>query len=208
MTENVISLNAPGTGNSGDGNRPEPDRGWALMEQGVVGLVIIVVIVSVLAYAVTLWLRKDVASEATNIQTIITSTQGLLKDTDGYNFTSAAKMTGALIQQGGVSRSMTIRGDVQSGTATLWNTWGGAVTLAPLNAAGFNNGFTLTYEKVPQAACVQIATRLSKSGVVDGITINATAHADGKVTSEQAGTECTKDSGRTGTNKLIFTVNN
>ncbi|EDI1751112.1 pilus assembly protein PilX [Salmonella enterica] len=206
MTENVISLN--GTGNTGSsGHSPEPDRGWAMMEQGVVGLVIILVIVSVLGYAVTLWLRKDVASEATNIQTIITSTQGLLKDSDGYNFTSAAKMTGSLIQQGGVSRSMTIRGDVQAGTATLWNTWGGAVTLTPLNTAGFNNGFTLTYEKVPQAACVQIATRLSKSGVVDGITINATAHADGKVTSEQAGTQCTKDSGRTGTNKLIFTVN-
>ncbi|ESG75057.1 type 4 pilus major pilin, partial [Salmonella enterica] len=41
-----------------------------------------------------------------------------------------------------------------------------------------------------------------------GITINATAHADGKVTTEQAGAQCTKDSGRTGTNKLIFTVNN
>ncbi|RIQ13720.1 type 4 pilus major pilin, partial [Salmonella enterica] len=156
MNESVISLNS---GNGG--NRREPDRGWALMEQGVVGIVIIVVIVSVLAYALTLWLRKDVASETTNIQTIITSTQGLLKDSDGYNFTSAAKMTGALIQQGGVSRSMTIRGDVQAGTATLWNTWGGAVTLTPLNTAGFNNGFTLTYEKVPQAACVQIATRLS-----------------------------------------------
>ncbi|EBW6364051.1 pilus assembly protein PilX [Salmonella enterica subsp. enterica serovar Oranienburg] len=208
MTENVISLNVPGSGNTGDGNRPEPDRGWALMEQGVVGLVILLVIVSVLAYAVTLWLRKDVASEATNIQTIITSTQGLLKDTDGYNFTSPAKMTGSLIQQGGVAKNMTIRGDIQSGMATLWNTWGGAVTLAPLNTAGFNNGFTLTYEKVPQAACVQIATRLSKSGVVDGITINAAAHPDGKVTSEQAGTQCTKDNGRTGTNKLIFTVNN
>ncbi|EHM9592213.1 pilus assembly protein PilX, partial [Salmonella enterica subsp. enterica serovar Java] len=85
MTENVISLN--GTGNPASGGKPpEPDRGWAMMEQGVVGLVIILVIVSVLGYAVTLWLRKDVASEATNIQTIITSTQGLLKDSDGYNF--------------------------------------------------------------------------------------------------------------------------
>ncbi|HHR3735416.1 TPA: hypothetical protein ACS5XR_004895 [Salmonella enterica] len=38
---------------------------------------------------------------------------------------------------------------------------GWTVTLAPLNAAGFNNGFILTCEKVAQMASVQIATRLS-----------------------------------------------
>ncbi|EAV3689545.1 pilus assembly protein PilS [Salmonella enterica] len=115
-------------------------------------------------------------------------------------------MAGSLIQQGRVSKRMTIRGDMQLGTATQWETW--AVALAPLNAVGFNNGFTLTYEKVPQVGSVQIATPMSKPGVVDGIIINATAHAGGKVTSELAGTECTKDIGRIGTNKLLFTENN
>lgn len=147
------------------------------------------------------------ASESSNVQTIITSTQGLLKGTDGYTFTSAAKMTGALIQMGGVPKSMTIRGTPSSGTATLYNTWGGSVTVAPSTTAGFNNGFTVTYEKVPQDACIQLATQISRTGLVNGITLNATAHSDGKVTTEQASAQCTADSGSTGTNKLIFTVN-
>lgn len=56
-------------------------------------------------------------------------------------------MTGALIQMGGVPKTMTVRGTPSSGTATLYNSWGGAVTVAPASTSGFNNGFTVTYEK-------------------------------------------------------------
>ncbi|MCD3742893.1 pilus assembly protein PilX, partial [Salmonella enterica subsp. enterica serovar Anatum] len=72
---------------------------------------------------------------------------------------------------------------------------------------GFNNGFTVTYDKVPQDACIQIATRISKTGLTNGITLNSTAHSDGKVTTEEASTQCKADNGSTGTNKLIFTIN-
>ncbi|EJT9668100.1 pilus assembly protein PilX [Salmonella enterica] len=190
-----------------DGGSAPQAKGWGIMEQITIALAVIVVIALVLGSFYLLRSRTNVANESSNVQTIITSTQGLLKGTDGYTFTSAAKMTGALIQMGGVPKSMTIRGTPSSGTATLYNTWGGSVTVAPSSTAGFNNGFTVTYEKVPQDACIQIATQISRTGLVNGITLNATAHSDGKVSTEQASAQCTADSGSTGTNKLIFTVN-
>ncbi|EAB7495050.1 pilus assembly protein PilX [Salmonella enterica subsp. enterica serovar Muenchen] len=182
-------------------------KGWGIMEQGAIALIVIVVIALVLGGLYMLRSRTSVANESANIQTIITSTQGLLKGSDGYTFTSAAKMTGALIQMGGVPKSMTVRGTPSSGTASLYNSWGGDVTVAPASTSGFNNGFSVTYEKVPQDACIQIATQISRSGLANGITLNSTAHNDGKVTTEQASAQCTADNGSTGTNKLIFTIN-
>ncbi|EDS5053790.1 pilus assembly protein PilX [Salmonella enterica] len=190
-----------------DSGPAQQAKGWGMLEQITIALAVIVVIALVLGSVYLLRSRTNVASESSNVQTIITSTQGLLKGTDGYTFTSAAKMTGALIQMGGVPKSMTIRGTPSSGTATLYNTWGGSVTVSPSTTAGFNNGFTVTYEKVPQDACIQLATQISRTGLVNGITLNATAHSDGKVSTEQASAQCTADSGSTGTNKLIFTVN-
>lgn len=183
------------------------DKGWGIMEQGAIALIVIVVIALVLGGLYMLRSRTSVANESANIQTIITSTQGLLKGGDGYTFTSSARMTGALIQMGGVPKSMTVRGTPSSGSATLYNSWGGNVTIAPASTSGFNNGFTVTYEKVPQDACIQIATQISRSGLTNGITVNSTAHSDGKVTTEEASAQCTADNGSTGTNKLIFTIN-
>lgn len=183
------------------------DKGWGIMEQGAIALVVIVVLTLVFGGLYMLRSRTSVANESSNIQTIITSTQGLLKGSDGYTFTSSAKMTGALIQMGGVPRTMTVRGTPSSGSATLYNSWGGDVTIAPASTSGFNNGFTVTYEKVPQDACIQIATQISRTGLTNGITLNSTAHSDGKVTTEEAGAQCTADNGSTGTNKLIFTIN-
>ncbi|MBB7735279.1 pilus assembly protein PilX [Escherichia coli] len=183
------------------------DKGWGIMEQGAIALVVIIVLALVFGGLYMLRSRTSVANESSNIQTIITSTQGLLKGSDGYTFTSGAKMTGALIQMGGVPKTMTVRGTPSSGTATLYNSWGGDVTVAPASTSGFNNGFTVTYEKVPQDACIQIATQISRTGLTNGITLNSTAHSDGKVTTEEASAQCTADNGSTGTNKLIFTIN-
>lgn len=108
------------------------DKGWGIMEQGAIALVVIIVLALVFGGLYMLRSRTGVANESSNIQTIITSTQGLLKGSDGYTFTSGAKMTGALIQMGGVPKTMTVRGTPSSGTATLYNSWGGAVTVAPL----------------------------------------------------------------------------
>ncbi|WP_279344027.1 type 4 pilus major pilin, partial [Salmonella enterica] len=68
--------------------------------------------------------EKDAGSELTNYQNLATNTIGLMKGVDGYAFSSGAKMTGILIQNG-AAKGMTINGDPASGTATLANTWGG-----------------------------------------------------------------------------------
>ncbi|KAA1195736.1 type 4 pilus major pilin [Photorhabdus heterorhabditis] len=184
-----------------------PERGWAILENGAVALVVIAVITVVLGGIYMLYDRKDAVVETTNLQTIISSTQGLMKGSGGYEFSHADRMTGVLIQLGGVPKSMTVRGDTTVGNATLWNTWGGQVKVGPSSTGGFNNGFTVTYERVPQSACVSLATGMSRGGSASEIAINNTHHADGKVTLESASTECTRNNGHTGTNKLIFTIN-
>lgn len=187
--------------------RKSPHRGWGIMEQGGIALGVIAVIALVLGGIYGLKSKTNVGTESSNIQTIITSTQSLMAGSDGYSFSSGAKMMGALIQMNAIPRTMRVGGDRSSGTATLYNTWGGEVTLDTVTTDGFANGFKLTYQKVPQAECIQLAAELSKSAIANGITINSTSHDDGKVNVEEASAQCTADSNGTGTNKLVFTVN-
>ncbi|MEI7307111.1 type 4 pilus major pilin [Pectobacterium atrosepticum] len=186
-----------------------PDRGWGFLEQGGIALVIIFVIIVVLGGYNLVKKRVNVGLEAANIQTLITTGQNLMKSAEGYDFTSTQKMTGALIQMDAVPKSMTVRGTPSSGIATLHNVWGGAVTLGAVASAasGFNSGFSVTYEKVPQAECIQLVTQVSRSQIANGITLNSTGHNDGIVTTEEASSQCTADSGNAGTNRLVFTVN-
>lgn len=182
-------------------------RGWGFLEQGSIALIVLVVIGLVLGGYFALKNNVNVGKESSNIQSLITSTQNLLKGGDGYTFTSGAKMMGALIQMKVQPKSMTVRGTASSGSATLYNGWGGEVTLSPVTVSGFSNGFSLTYEMVPQDACVSLSTQLSRAKIADAITVNSTAHSDGVVTTEEASAQCTADNGSTGTNKLIFTLN-
>jgi len=181
-------------------------RGWGFLEQGSIALIVLVVIGLVLGSYFSLKNNVSVSKESSNIQSLIASTQNLLKGTDGYTFSSGAKMVGALIQMNAYPKTMTVRGTANSGNATLYNGWGGAVTLSPEAVSGFSNGFSLIYELVPQNACVQLTTQLSRASIADAITINTTAHSDGKVTTEKASAQCTADNGSSGTNKLTFTV--
>lgn len=182
-------------------------RGWGFLEQGSIAVVVLVVIGIVLAGYYVLKNTVSVSNESSNIQSLLTSTQNMLKGSDGYTFTSGAKMMGSLIQMKLQPKGMTVRGTATSGNATLYNGWGGAVTLSPVTISGFSNGFSLTYDMVPQNACVSLVTQLSRAGIADAITVNSTAHSDGIVTTEEASAQCTADNGSTGTNKLIFSMN-
>lgn len=177
------------------------------MEQGGVALAVIAVIALVLGAMYGLRSKTNVGTESSNIQTIITSAQNLLAGSDGYSFSSGAKMMGALIQMNAIPRTMRIGGDRTSGTATLYNTWGGEITLDPITTNGFANGFKLIYDKVPQAECIQLSTVVGKSAIANGISINSNSHDDGKVTTEDASSQCTADNSGSGSNKLTFTVN-
>ncbi|MCE6966338.1 pilus assembly protein PilX [Enterobacter sp. MW07] len=182
-------------------------RGWAFLEQGSILLLVLVGIGIILTMYTTISNNMKVANESSNIQSLMTASQNLLKASDGYSFSSGAKMMGALIQMKAQPKDMKVQGTVTSGNATLYNVWNGAVTLSPVSVSGFAGGFSLTYEKVPQSACVQLVTKLSRAAVADIITINSTAHSDGNVTTEEASAQCTADNGSSGTNKLIFTLN-
>ncbi|HDZ2454018.1 TPA: pilus assembly protein PilX [Klebsiella pneumoniae] len=186
----------------------QPDRGWGILEHGSIALFTVIVICIVGALVWSLSGKKSVAVEASNIQTVVTNAQQLKQTQGGYNFTSSTTMTGTLIQQGGAPKAgWTIQGTASSGTATMWNSYGGQVVMAPVAFDGFNNGFSVTSQKVPQADCISIVTQLGSGGAFSAISINSTAYSDGVVSAEEAGQSCTSDTGMTGNNTLVFTHN-
>lgn len=186
----------------------QPDRGWGILEHGSIALFTVIVICIVGALVWSLSGKKSVAVETSNIQTVVTNAQQLKQTQGGYNFTSSTTMTGTLIQQGGAPKAgWTIQGTASSGTATMWNSYGGQVVMAPVASDGFNNGFSVTTQKVPQADCISIATQLGSGGAFSAISINSTDYSDGLVSAEEAGQSCTADTGMTGNNTLVFTHN-
>jgi hypothetical protein len=71
---------------------------------------------------------------------------------------------------------------------------------------GQNTAFSLTYTQVPQEACAQLAQKMSGANNVASTSINGTA-TSGAVSASVVASQCTADSGSTGTNTLIFTSN-
>ncbi|HBR1031166.1 TPA: hypothetical protein L9K80_004900 [Klebsiella quasipneumoniae subsp. similipneumoniae] len=100
----------------------------------------------------------------------MTNTSSMLKTRNGYVDVSID----ALYRAGGVPSAMSY--DMSGGT--LNNTWGGEVKVATgtgssgATVSNENLAFTLTYEKVPESACVNIANQLSRTGAIAGITVN------------------------------------
>lgn len=182
-------------------------RGVLSIEMAVILAVIVVMVVVIFANSGSLFRKNDTTMELGNMQEIMTQTRTLLKTQGGYEFSDAARMTGSLIQFGGVPASMTTVGDRSSGSATVINTWGGSVTVqAEASGGGSKTGFSLTYDAVPQEACVTMATKMSQTSVVSETTLNGTMTA-GPVTASDAGSQCQADTGSTGNNTLKFKSN-
>lgn len=178
-----------------------------LPEAIIVTAVSLLVIVGIYAGGTGLFKSADYNEEMSNVSEIMTNTRSMLKTGGVYDFSSGATMTGALIQFGGSPGSMAVIGTKSSGSATLNNRWGGTVTVAPVNTnGGQNTAFSLTYTQVPQEACAQMSQKLSGANNVASTGINGST-TSGLVSSSVAGTQCTADSGSTGTNTLVFTSN-
>lgn len=170
-------------------------------------LILMLVIVGILAATRSAFSSNDVNNELDNIEFMVNKTRTLLKQGGIYDFTDSGDMTGMLIEYGGVPDTMNISGDKTSGSATLQNAWGGAVTEEPVaDSSGNNTGFSVTYNDVTQAACATLSGKLSSTGLIDTTSINGTV-TDGAVSVSDAGTQCTADSGSKGSNVLIFTSN-
>lgn len=178
-----------------------------LIEAGVYFILAILVIAVAFTQGGSLFNRNDATTEYTNAGEILSSARSMLKTNGIYNFSSATSMTGALIEFGGAPGGMTIVGTKSSGTATLANLWGGAVTVQPVaTAGGQKSSFSLTYNAVPQEACITLATKLSADANVVATKVNGTT-TNGVVDTSAVGTQCTADSGSAGTNVLTFTSN-
>ncbi|WP_099319802.1 type 4 pilus major pilin [Erwinia amylovora] len=178
-----------------------------LPEAIIVSAVAMLIIVTVYASGGGLFRSADYNEEMSNVSDIMTNTRSMLKTGGVYDFSSAATMTGALVQFGGSPGSMAIIGTKSSGSATLNNRWGGTVTVTPVSTnGGQNTAFSLTYTQVPQEACAQMTQKLSGANNVASTSINGST-TSGVVSSSVAGSQCTADSGSTGTNTLVFTSN-
>lgn len=110
-----------------------------LQEAVIVGIAVLIVLVYVLASGNGLFSRSDYTEEMSNAGEIMTNTRGMLKTSGTYQFSSAATMTGALVQFGGAPGSMAVIGTKSSGSASLNNRWGGSVTVQPVATAGGQN---------------------------------------------------------------------
>ena len=185
-----------------------PHKGSITLSEAIVWFLLLMgVIIGILAATRSAFSSDDVNNELDNVEFMVNKTRTLLKENGIYDFSDDAAMTGALIEYGGVPDTMNVTGEKSSGSATLQNTWGGAVTEAPVaDSSGNNTGFSVTYNAVPQSACAALAGKLSSTGLIDSTSINGTS-TDGAVSVSDAGSQCTADNGSQGTNILIFTSN-
>lgn len=178
-----------------------------LPEAIIVSIVAMIIVVAVYQSGGGLFKSADYSEEMSNSSEIMNNTRGMLKTGGVYNFSSAAAMTGALIQFGGAPGSMAVVGTKSAGNASLNNRWGGTVTVGPVSSGGGQKtAFALTYTQVPQEACAQMSQKLSGANNVASTSINGST-TNGPVDSSIASGKCTADSGSTGTNTLIFTSN-
>ncbi|WP_337263670.1 MULTISPECIES: type 4 pilus major pilin [unclassified Serratia (in: enterobacteria)] len=183
-------------------------RGAITLLEAAIYIVIALVILTV---AITqgggLFNRNDASTEYNNAAELLTNTRTLMKTAGIYDFASAEAMTGAMIQFGGAPANMTVVGTKSSGSATLQNLWGGAVTVQPVaTAGGQTSSFSLTYEAVPLEACITLATKLSAAPSIVTTQVNGTT-THGPVAASAIGAQCTADNGAVGQNSLTFTSN-
>ncbi|ECL7345045.1 TPA: hypothetical protein G9F10_004033 [Salmonella enterica] len=171
---------------------------WAL----IVGVVVAVVLGALAA----VYSHIHANNEMETIQTIITTTENDLSENGIYDYDGASDMTGTLARSGGLPSTITIVGDADSGSATLLNTWKGALTVEPVAGSdGTNTSFLVREEEVPEDACFQLATGVSSAGLTTKVSVNGT-ETDGVLAKSDASTQCTADEGGKGTNTLEFTV--
>lgn len=183
-------------------------RGAITLLEAAIYIVIALVILTV---AITqgggLFNRNDASTEYNNAAELLTNTRTLMKTAGIYDFASAEAMTGAMIQFGGAPANMTVVGTKSSGSATLQNLWGGAVTVQPVaTAGGQTSSFSLTYEAVPLEACITLATKLSAAPSIVTTLVNGTT-TNGPIAASAIGAQCTADNGAVGQNSLTFTSN-
>jgi hypothetical protein len=116
-----------------------------------------------------------------NVDTVIAGTRSTYQGQSGYTGISNTVLLAA-----GVFPSSMVSG------TTITDTFGGAVTVAPDASPSF---FDLTYNNVPQAACVRLASGIQGQSI-QSVSVNGTALSM-PVTASAAAAGCTSTTGNT-----------
>lgn len=90
--------------------------------------------------------------------------------------------------------------------STITNLFGGAVLVTPtiLGGAGLNNGFRISYPRIPGAVCAKLVTMMDKN--IDQITVNSIvvkAYGTGNLNVVQLATACAGDTTGNGVDILF-----
>ncbi|OWQ61363.1 type 4 pilus major pilin [Stenotrophomonas maltophilia] len=160
--------------------------GLTAIELGVCLIVVAVVFGLAAANGSKLWGDSESTNEISNVSSLVSQTRGL-KSVNGYG-TSGTSLLPQLDSLGALPKSMPYS------TGTLTNAWGGNVTLVSTGS-----GFTLTYNSVPKANCIEMALKVSKSGALTTKAGTGAAIA-GPLTAAEATTGCAA-----ATNTVTFT---
>lgn len=158
---------------------PHKQRGF-LSVDGVMWIMLVTIALGFIAWMGYKMLgNSDATIEQSNITSIIANTKKL-KGSSGYG-ASGTNLVPSLIAIDGTG-SMGVSG------STLTNQWNGAVTLV---SAGMS--FTITENNVPKAACITLATKISKDKQTT-TSINGGTASSGEVLPASATTSCSNDS--------------
>ena len=160
---------------------PRKQIGAATLDQiiyTVLGLIALGIFAAIAAKGFS---SSDVRTDISNTTQILQNVRGTLRDPSGYG-AAGTSLVAQCIQQDCVPKNMTVSG------TTLYNQWNGTITIVSTGL-----GFTYTSPQIPQAACVQEATKISASGTYT-LSINGTAQAAGTVANGAAQTACSTSS--------------
>ncbi|OGU24390.1 MAG: hypothetical protein A2580_08610 [Hydrogenophilales bacterium RIFOXYD1_FULL_62_11] len=160
-------------------------RGFTILELLAVLVIGIVVVALAAAGIGRAFASNEANTESRNINELITNIQ-TLKGRAGY----PADIVPVLISSDGLPGNYV----VDSGAVS--NSWDGAVTVA-----GNGNSFTITYNNVPDPACMTIGTRLAEAAAVQ-VTVNATVLGPQNASADAAA-NCNADD----SNVIVFTHN-
>jgi len=162
-------------------------RGFGVIDGSIFMVLAVAFLVGVMAMASSAMTKSganEAAQEVTNLSLAIRT----IKSSNGYTGDLAAQ----LISVGQLPSSITNTGS--DSAPSLVDTWGGAITLTPINSGA---GFTIEYDAVPGPECKLILTGV-KSGVLRSVQDSSgTGKNLTDVDSTYAGTFCASDSDNT-----------
>ncbi|WP_440057901.1 type 4 pilus major pilin [Pseudomonas fragariae (ex Marin et al. 2024)] len=155
-------------------------RGASTIEVVIFILIGVLILVAGLTWFPKLLGSWSNSNELENITSILGTTQ-TLKTASGYG-SSGTNLVTTLLANDGIPETM------QKNAGVVYNSWGGSVTVTSTGM-----GWTVTYNGVPAANCIFLATK-GPANNTNSLKINGGSAIKGEVTAAAATTGCSADS--------------